>query len=171
MEPQIQFAKDLNKIDKIAQYFDVKRGGVYKYEVEYPGEWKAYTNDFNVIYVEIGKHRLVVKDDEMMLNGRKIESLCWKTSRGQRCLSPSGIRIRIGAAVLAYYSFIDELPIDWVSTKRMLRYINNVERDQDVAELAVRVLVAKNTLGDEAEKIVKTLIKEIGKVRIAKYVH
>jgi len=166
MEPKTQisaFVKDLYNIHKMMPYFDVETGGVFRYMIRSPGKWEARTNDFNIINVEIGKH-LVVIGDEITVDGRKAE-LCWKS----RCIHPSGIKVRLGAVVIAYYSFVDQMPISYISKRKMLYYVNNVEKEPDVAELGVKILAAKNTLG-EAEEIVKMIVKEIGKIRLAKVV-
>ena len=166
MEPKTQiYVKDLYSIHKMP-YFDVE-AGTFQYIIRSPRKWEARTNDFNIINVEIGKH-LVVIDDEITVDGRKAE-LCWKTRRSQRCLSPSGIKVRLGAVVLAYYSFVDQMPISHISKRKMLYYVNNVEKEPDVAEFGVKILAMKNTLG-EAEEIVKMIVKEIGKIRLAKVV-
>jgi len=162
MEPKTQiFVKDLYSIHKMMPYFDVE-AGAFQYIIRSPGKWEARTNDFNIINVEIGRH-LVVIDDEITVDGRKAE-LCWK-----RCIHPSGIKVRLGAVVLAYYSFVDQLPISHISKRKMLYYVNNVEKEPDAAEFGIKILAAKNTLG-EAEEIVKMIVKEIGKIRLAKVV-
>lgn len=165
MEPQIQiFVKDLLSIHR--KSFNVNRGGVSRYLITNPGVWKTYVNDGLNLRTEIENHLLVV-NDEMVIDGRQIESLCWKSRRGQRCLSSSGVKVRIGAIILAHYSIIDQLATA-CNVKKMLYYINNVERNPDVAEFAVKVLMAKNTLGDD-EALVKAILSEISKIRLAKY--
>jgi len=165
MEPQIQtYVKDLLGIH--TKSFNVDRGGASKYTIINPGIWKTYVYDDLNLRTEIGNH-LIVADEKIVVDGKQIDSLCWKTSRGQlRCLTSSGIKIRIGAIILARHSIIDQLPTACTSNK-MLYHINSVERDQDMAEFAVKVLAAKNTLNDDA--LVAAILNEIGKIRLAKY--
>jgi hypothetical protein len=163
MEPQIKFAKDLTRINR--RSFNVFTGGVFRYVVANPGVWTAYTDDLSKIRVEIGSHLLVIKDDEIIVDGREVEALCWKARRGRRCLDASGIKIRIGSIILAHYSFIDQLPVALCSRRRMLYYINRVEKEPNIAEFAVKVLATKNTLNDE--NLIGAVLKEIGKIRLA----
>lgn len=165
MEPQkCQFVKDLLNIHRHS--FNVIRDGV-SYTIINPGIWRARVDSDLNLTAEIKNHLLVVKDDEIVIDSRKIESLCWRSRNGQqRCLTVSGIKVRIGAIIISHYTFINQLPI-CNDVKKMLYYINNVEKNPDVAEFAINILMAKNTLNDDV--LVTAILKEIGKIRIAKY--
>jgi len=112
--------------------------------------------------VKVG-NQLILKD-RILLDGKEAE-LCL---RNGQCLSASGIKVRIGALILAYYSWLDRLPLS-ITRRKMLYYINNVEKDPELAEFAVWALAARNALFDEAIEIAIALVEEIRKLRLVAY--
>lgn len=166
MEPQKIFGEDLLNIHR--RSFNVERSGTF-YIIDNPGIWRTRVDSDLNLTTEMGNSVITVKDDEIVIDGRQIESLCWKSRRSQQyCLSASGIKVRIGAIIISHYTFIDQLPI-CNDVKKMLYYINGVEKNPDVAEFAVKILMAKNTLNDDV--LVTAILKEIGKIRLAKIKH
>jgi hypothetical protein len=159
MEPE-KFVKDITRIHKILPYINVRKDGVLRYTVSNPGVWTAHTNGLDMVKINIGDNLLVVKD-RIVLNGREAE-LCLKN----RCLSAGGIKVRIGAVILAFYSWLDMLPIS-VTRKKMLYYINSVEKNPEVAEFAIWALVAPSALDDEAVEIATAATREIRKMGLA----
>jgi hypothetical protein len=151
------FAKDITRIHKVLPYINVRRDGA-GYTV-FTGTWAARTDGgLGVVRVD---NNLVVKD-RILLNDKETDVLCLKS----RCLSASGIKVRIGALILAFYSWLDILPIS-ATRRKMLYYINNVEKNPEVAEFATWALVAHNRLGDEAVEIATATVGEIRKIRLA----
>jgi hypothetical protein len=150
MEPE-KFVKDITRIHKILPYIDVRREGVFRYTVSNPGVWTAHV-DGN-LDMRVGDN-LVIRD-RILLNDKEAELR----------LSAGGIKIRIGAVILAFYSWLDMLPIS-VTRKKMLYYVNNVEKNPEVAEFAIWALVARSAL-DEAVEIAMAATNEIWKMRLA----
>jgi hypothetical protein len=153
------FAKDITRIHRVLPYINVRRDGALRYTV-FTGTWAARTDGgLGVVRVD----NLVVKD-RILLNDKETDVLCLKS----RCLSASGIKVRVWALVLAFYSQLDVLPIP-VTRKKMLYYINNVEKNPEAAEFATWALVARNRLDDEAVEIATATVGEIRKIRLAAY--
>jgi hypothetical protein len=150
MEPE-KFVKDITRIHKILPYIDVRREGVFRYTVSNLGVWTAHV-DGN-LDMRVGDN-LVIRD-RILLNDKEAELR----------LSAGGIKIRIGAVILAFYSWLDMLPIS-VTRKKMLYYVNNVEKNPEVAEFAIWALVARSAL-DEAVEIAMAATNEIRKMRLA----
>ncbi len=163
MEPKfvkgIEFVKDIIRIHKILQYIDVRKDGALRYVIGNPGVWVAHV-DGGLSVVRVGNN-LVVKD-RILLNNKETDALCLKS----RCLSASGIKVRVGALILAFYSWLDILPIS-ITRKKLLYYVNNVEKNPEVAEFAIWALVARNALDDEAVEIATAIVGEIRKIRLA----
>jgi len=160
MEPE-KFVKDITRIHKILPYIAVRKDGVLRYTVSNPGVWTAHTNGgLDMVKINIGDNLLVVKD-RIVLNGREGE-LCLKN----RCLSAGGIKVRIGAVILAFYSWLDMLPIP-LTRRKMLYYVNNVEKNPEVAEFAIWAFVARSALDDEAVEIATAATREIRKMSLA----
>jgi hypothetical protein len=157
------FVKDIVGIHKILPYVDVRRDGAFRYTVSNPGSWVAHaSNIVSTVKVSIGNRQLVLLKDRILLDGEEAE-LCL---RSNQCLSAGGIKIRIGALVLAFYSWLDELPLP-ITRRKMLHYINGVEKDPELAEFAVWALAARNALFDEAIEIATALVEEIRRLRLA----
>ncbi|MFZ8810672.1 MAG: hypothetical protein ACO2PN_21510 [Pyrobaculum sp.] len=156
-----KFLKDIARIYKILPYIDVRKDGDFRYTISNPGVWVAHTDGI-VNTVKVG-NQLILKD-RILLNGKEAE-LCL---RNGQCLSASGIKVRIGALILAYYSWLDRLPLS-ITRRKMLYYINNVEKDPELAEFAVWALAARNALFDEAIEIAIALVEEIRKLRLVAY--
>ncbi len=161
MEPE-KFLKDITRIHKILPYIDVRKDGVFRYTIRNPGVWVARTD--GIVNTVIVGNQLILSKDRILLDGKEAE-LCL---RNGRCLSASGIKVRIGALILAFYSWLDKLPIS-ISRKKMLYYINSVEKNPELAEFAIWALAARNALFDEAIEIATALVEEIGKLRLAAY--
>ncbi len=164
MDPKyVAFVKDMIHINKKLPYFNVSKDG-FGYVVTNLG-WTAHT-DLNTTRVEVRGHIIVIKDS-ILVDGEEFEALCW---RG-RCLSASGINVRLGAVILAYYSTLDQLNLPCYR-KRLLYYINKVEENPEIAEFAAVALTAKTTLSaTEVEKIRSAMLREISNIRRAKYAH
>ena len=156
-----KFLKDIARIYKILPYIDVRKDGDFRYTISNSGVWVAHTDGI-VNTVKVG-NQLILKD-RILLNGKEAE-LCL---RNGQCLSASGIKVRIGALILAYYSWLDRLPLS-ITRRKMLYYINNVENDLELAEFAVWALAARNALFDEAIEIAIALVEEIRKLRLVAY--
>jgi hypothetical protein len=151
------FVKDIVGIHKILPYVDVRRDGAFRYTVSNPGSWVAHIDTLAMIKVG----NMVIKD-KILLKDKEADVLCHKSL----CLSASGIKVRFGALILAFYSWLDELPLP-ITRRKMLHYINGVEKDPELAEFAVWTLVARNALGDEAVEIATAIVEEIRKIRLA----
>jgi hypothetical protein len=158
MDPE-KFVKDIAKIHKILPYIAVRKDGALRYAVS-AGTWVAHT-DGGLSVVRVGN--IVIKD-RILLNGKEVDVLCHKS----RCISASGIKVRVGALILAFYNHLDTLPIS-ITRKKLLYYVNNVEKNPEVAEFAIWALVARNTLDDEAVEIAIAIVGEIRKIRLAAY--
>jgi hypothetical protein len=159
-----KFIRDIVRISKLLPYIDVRKNGALRYVVSNPGIWTAHVDGGLTVEVNIGNSQLVVKDG-ILLDGEEVEELCLKN----RCLSATGIKVRIGAAVLAYYSWLDALPVPYITRRRMLHYINNVEKKPEVAEFAIWALAARNALFEDAIDLATAIVEQIGKVRLAAY--
>ncbi len=156
------FIKDMFAIHKLLPYYHVDKD-TYRYVVK-TSAWSAGTDDFDIVAVELGNYRLVAKE-LFLLDGNEVR-LCEK----DRCLSTSGVKVRIGAMVLAYYSALDMLPTS-CTRKKLLRYISKAEEDPDLAEFAAVALSAKSTLSEaEVDRIRKAMLREISSLRLVKYV-
>jgi hypothetical protein len=158
MEPK-EFIKDVAHIHKILPYIDVRRDGALRYAVS-AGTWVAHT-DGGLSVVRVGN--IVIKD-KILLSNKEVDVLCHKS----RCISASGVKIRVGALILAFYNYLDRLPIS-ITRKKLLYYVNSVEKNPEVAEFAIWALVARNVLDDEAVEMAIAIVKEIGKIRLAAY--
>ncbi len=159
-----KFIKDMIHINKKFPHFNVSKDG-FGYVVTSLA-WTAYTNLLDATRVEVGGHMIMIRDN-ILVDGKEFEVLCWKS----RCLSASGINVRLGAVILAYYSTLDQLNLPCYR-KRLLYYINKVEENPDIAEFAAIALSAKTTLSaTEVEKIRSAMLREISNIRRAKYVH
>jgi hypothetical protein len=154
MEPK-EFVKDVTRVHKILSYVDVRKDGALRYTVS-TGTWIAHVDGLSVVRVG----NIVIKD-RILLNGKEVDVLCHKS----RCISAGGIKVRIGALILAFYSHLDTLPIS-VTRRKLLYYVNNVEKNPEVAEFAVWALVARNALDDEAVEIATAMVGEIRKIRL-----
>ena len=157
MEPK-EFVKDIARIHKILPYINVRRDGALRYTVS-TETWVAHT-DGGLSLVRVGN--IVIKD-RILLNG-EVDVLCHKS----RCISASGIKVRVGALILAFYNYLDMLPIS-ITRKKLLYYVNNVEKNPEVAEFAAWALVTRNALDDEAVELAVAIVREIRKIRLAAY--
>jgi hypothetical protein len=156
-----KFIRDMFRIYKIP-YLDVRRDGTFKYTVNNPGAWAVRTEGIvSVVKIDVGGRRFVLSGDTVLPEAE----LCLKNGR---CLSAGGVKVRIGAIILAHYSWLDMLPVP-ITRKKMLRYINNVERNPELAEFAVWALAARSALDDEAIEIATAVAGEIRKMRSAAY--
>ena len=160
-----QFIRDVARIHKLLPYIDVSKNGIFRYAVSNPGIWTAHVDGgLGAVKVYIGNSQLVVKD-RILLDGKEVGELCLKN----RCLSASGIKVRIGTAVLAFYSWLDMLPVPYITRKKMLYYVNNVEKNPEVAEFAIWALASRNALFENAIDLAAAIVEQIGKVRLAAY--
>jgi hypothetical protein len=166
MEPE-RFAKDVMRIHKILPYIEVLRRDV-RYTVSSPGSWVAHT-DVGLSRIDVDG-RLTIAKDGILLDGRETE-LCLSNRRTpDRCLSASGVKVRIGALILAFYSWIDALPVQHISRRKMLYYVNNVEKNPELAEFAIWALASRNALFEDAIDVAIAATEEIRRVRLAAYV-
>jgi len=157
-----QFIRDVARIHKLLPYINVHKNGVFRYVVSNPGIWMTHVDGGLTVKVNIGNSQLVIKD-RILLNDEEVEELCLEN----RCLSAGGIKVRIGAAVLAFYSWLDMLQVPYITRRRMLYYINNVEKNPEIAEFAIWALAARNALFEDAIDLATAVVEQIGKVRLA----
>jgi len=159
-----RFIRDVARIHKLLPYIDVSKNGFFRYAVSNPGIWTVRVDGgLGVVEANIGNSQLVVKD-RILLDGEEVgEELCLKN----RCLSVAGIKVRIGAAVLAYYSWLDALQVPYVTRRRMLYYVNNVEKNPETAEFAIWALVARSALFEDAIDLATAVVEQIRRVRLA----
>ena len=163
-----KFVKDLIRVHRILPHIDVRKDGSLRYIVSNPGVWVASTDGgLGVVKVSIGDDLLIIKD-RILLKSKEAEyaELCLKN---RQCLSASGIKVRIGAAILAFYSWLDMLPLSIITRRKMLYYVNNVEKNPELAEFAIWALASRNALFDEAIEIATATVGEVGKIRLAVY--